>query len=91
MVERSAECCCPRMTHSAPPLGAGVPCKELCKQLTTLVERELAQYAGASVQLYSEPIIQQRLQQAFDYIFTLSTIGRSSVYVSSALDGVLVK
>jgi hypothetical protein len=40
--------------------------------LTTLVERELAQYAGASVQLYAEPIIQQRIQQAFDYIFTLT-------------------
>jgi hypothetical protein len=61
------------------------------QQLTTLVERQLAQYAGASVQLYSEPIIQQHIQEAFDYIFTLKYWPQFRVRESKILDGVTGK
>lgn len=57
------------------------------QQLTTLVERELAQYAGASVQLYSEGIIQQRIQQAFDYIFTMDYWPQFRVREQRTVDG----
>src|SRR4051812_18767582 len=52
-----------------------------------MVERELTQLAGAGVQLYAEPIIQQHLQQAFDYIFTLKYWPQFRVRENKILDG----
>jgi hypothetical protein len=57
------------------------------QQLTTLVERELAQYAGAGVQLYAEPVIQQRIQQAFDYCFELFYWPQFLVREQRTIDG----
>jgi hypothetical protein len=57
------------------------------QQLTTLIERQLAQYAGAGVQLYSEPIIQQLIQEAFDYIFELDFWPQFRVREQRTLNG----
>jgi hypothetical protein len=57
------------------------------QELTTLVERELAQYPGAGVQLYAEPIIQQFIQQAFDFCFSAEYWPQFRVREVRTLDG----
>lgn len=57
-------------------------------QLSTLVERQLSQYAGAGVQLYARGIIEQNLQQAFDDIFTMDYWPQFRAREVRDLDGV---
>lgn len=56
-------------------------------QLTTAVETALYQVAGPAVQIYSEAIIQQMVQDAFDHCFTKRFWNYFMVRETRVLDG----